>query len=530
MQPSTSSPLSGTALSASQVIEQMQRLVPPGSPPPQDSAILSQLSGLTQDLIRAYQSSGRLAEDPFYDAWTRPLYLYESEIRSLLAGKTALVTGGEGCVGAHLIDKLVALGAQRVVSVDHLRCDTDSAMPLPGAHPNVQLYAADIRDRAALDAIFTAEQPQLVFHAAAQRQPGLAEKQVRATITSNVFGTQNVIQLCETFGVEQCIFSSTGKASRYFTAEIYAASKKMAEWLFAQAVQTGRVRYGMVRFTHMLDNSLMNEQITAKVNEGILVNVHAPDRYVAGQNVGEAVHLMLNALVLSDPTAMRFLLVRNLGWPTESLEVALYKIMQSGRPTPIYFQGVQPGYEEAFFLGQVDWDDQLDINTLINALETSYNTRITQSQDMIDGELVPFDAAVASTQLAMLQVLCDRPDSTEAELKQGLANAVREIARTNFLLAAPELVLRILRWGVDPKKFARGELKLEGYRDIITLLVQCLAPRFTVDVVAKSQLDPAEVDQLLTVLATLPHLDSEIAVMKMVICNTVAPPPSVLKV
>jgi nucleoside-diphosphate-sugar epimerase len=508
----------------------MQRLVPPGSPAPTDPDILRQLAALTQDLIRAYQASGRLAEDPFYDAWTRPVYLYEAEIRPQVAGKTILITGGEGCVGAHLINKVVELGAARIISVDHVRCGSPESGPVVGAHPNVVLYAADIRDFAALEAIFTAEQPHLVFHAAAQRQPGLAEKQVRETITSNVFGTQNVIQLCETFGVEQCIFSSTGKASRYFTAEIYAASKKMAEWLFAQAVETGKVRYGMVRFTHMLDNSLMNEQITAKVQEGILVNVHAPDRYVAGQNVGEAVCLMLNALVLSHPDHLRFLLVRNLGWPTESLEVALYKIWQSGQPIPIYFQGVQPGYEESFFLGQVDWDDQIDINTLINALETSYNTTIPSSQDMIDGAMVPFDAAVLDAQITILQALCADRNCSEAELKEGLANAVRELARSNFLWAAPAQLLKILRWGVDPKKFANGSLNLESYQEIITLLVQCLAPRWTRQVVDSSQLALAEVEALLTVLATLPAVQPEIAQMQAVLAQDVACNPSAVKV
>jgi hypothetical protein len=65
--------------------------------------------------------------------------------------------------------------------------------------------------------------------------------------------------------VQQCVFSSTGKASRYFTAEVYAASKKIAEWQFAQAVQQGKVTYSMVRFTHTLDNSLVAQQIDERV-------------------------------------------------------------------------------------------------------------------------------------------------------------------------------------------------------------------------------------------------------------------------
>jgi nucleoside-diphosphate-sugar epimerase len=502
-------------MTSSEIIERMQQLVPPGSDEPQNPDILAQLWALTEDLIRAYQASGRLQEDPFYEARTRPLYLYEAEVCSQLQGKVVLVTGGEGCVGSRLIQKLVELGVERIVSIDKARCaDKACSQPIAGDQPGVFYYAADIRDYDTVETIFAIEQPQIVFHVAAQRHPGLAEKEIRETFTSNVFGTQNIIRLCEEFEVEQCIFSSTGKASRYFTAEVYAASKKMAEWMFAAALQRGRVRFGMVRFTHMLENSSMCEQIDNRVNHGKSVNIHAPDRYVAGQNVGEAVHLLLNALVHSESDRLKFVLVRHLGWPTESLEVALYKIIQSGKKLPIYFQGVIPGYEESFFLGQVDWDDQIDINTLINALETSYNSTISSSGDMIVGELVPFSTSVLNQQLAALKTLSHDPQVSEPQIKQGLATAVRAIARSSFLLTSPQKLLRVLRWGVNPKHFERGELKLAAHQDIIELLVNSLVDRLTLDVLHSTNVSVEEFEELLAVLAHLPAIRSTVAMMQ----------------
>lgn len=519
-------------LNSSAIVERMQRLVPPGSPEPQEPEVLAQLWSLTHDLIQAYKASGRLQEDPFYEARTRPLHLYEAEVRDRLKNNVVLVTGGEGCVGQHLINQLVALGVERLVSVDNARCGQPGSDEPIAAQPGVVLYAADIRDYAALEQIFERETPAIVFHVAAQRLPGLAEKQVRETVTSNVFGTQNVIQLCEAYGVEQCIFSSTGKASRYFTAEVYAASKKVAEWLFAEAAQTGNVRYGMVRFTHMLDNSSMCEQIDSKIDQGKPINIHAPDRYVAGQNVGEAVNLLLNGLAFSEPGHLKFSLVRHLGWPTESLEVALHKIIQSGKDLPIYFQGVQPGYEESFFLGQVDWDDQLEINTLINALETGYKSTISSSGDMIVAEVVPFSASVLAEQLAALKMLSDDRATPELTLKQGLAEVVREVARSSFLLASPQKVLKILRWGVNPKQFQRGELNLVAYKDFVELLVQTLcdypsgelrSTRLTPDVVISSGLPPQEVAELLEALATLPSIEAEVAQMQTAVSSLIAP-------
>ncbi len=506
-----------SSLSSQEIIQTIQHLVLPGSPEPTEPEILEQLRSLTQDLIQAYQRLGRLQADPFCEAQARPVQLFEAEVRTRLRGKAVLVTGGEGCVGSRLITRLLELGIHSISSIDQARCAVDRSTPgltpdpTPTLTPDgVKLYAADIRDRAALRAVFAAEQPEVVFHMAAQRLPGVAERKIRETVTSNVFGTQNVLRACEEFRVQQCVFSSTGKASRYLTAEVYAASKKIAEWLFAAAARRGSVRCSMVRFTHMLENSAMVQEIEQKVALGQPVNIHAPDRYVAGQNVGEAVHLLLNALVLAEPGRLKFNLVRHLGWPTESLEVALYTILRSGQNLPIYFQGVLPGYEEPFFLGQTDGDNQIDMNPLVNALETTYNLSISATQDMIVSQLVEFDPAVLHQHLEILQARCEDLAQPEQLIKQELASAVRQITRSSFQQASPQKLLKILRWGVSPKQFRCGQLDLSSFQDIIELLVQSLVDRLTIADI-HSSISLPEFVQLMAVLSTLPSIQPEVA-------------------
>ena len=498
-----------SSLSSQEIIQQMQRLVLPGSPEPTDPNVLEQLRSLTQALIQAYQRGGRLQDDPFGEARTRPVRLFEAEVRARLRGKVVLVTGGEGYVGSCLIARLLELGIAHIVSVDKARCAADRAVPVLETQAGVMLYAADVCDREKLRSIFAAEQPDVVFHIAAQRLPGVAEEAIRETVTSNVFGTQNVIRACEEFQVQQCVFSSTGKASRYVTAEVYAASKKMAEWLFAEAAQRGSVRCSMARFTHMLENSAMCQQIDEKVAQGRPVNIHAPDRYVAGQNVGEAVHLLLNALVLAEPGRLKFNLVRYLGWPTESLEMALYKILRSGQNLPLYFQGVIPGYEESFFLGQVDWDSEIDINTLINALESSHGASSLVG-DMIVAELMAFSPAVLHSHLATLRTLCEDLTQPELPIKPALAIAVREVARSTFLQTPPRKLLQILRWGVNPKQFQCGKLNLQSFQNILELLVQSLVDRLTIEDI-HSSISLPDFLQLVAVLETLPAIQPEVA-------------------
>lgn len=501
-------------LTSSEIIGHIQRLVPPGSPEPQEPALLQKLAHLTQALIHEYQNSGRLQDDPFGEVWTRSLHLYESEVRTFLMNQSVLVTGGEGFVGSCLINQLLKLGVSRVSSIDNARCCNHDLQPIQGQDPNVTLYAADVRDLNAMRQVFEQEKPAIVFHLAAIRIPGLAEKIIHETVTSNILGTQNLIQVCEEFRVQHCIFSSTGKSSRYWTAEVYAATKKVNEWLFAEAAQRGNVQYGMVRFTHMLNNSSMCEQIDAKVQGDRPINLHAPERYVVGQNVEEAVHLLLNALIFSRPKRLRFLLVRNLGWPTESLEVALFKILQSGKNLPIYFQGVPPGYEEPFFLGQVDWNHQTEINTLINALETQYSFEISSSGDMIVSEMVPFGIATLNEQLSQLKSRCDDVNVAPTEIKQKLASAVRTIALTTFNYAPASRGLEILKWGLNLKRYEQGEFCLKPYQPYVELVVQSLYKRLNLDILQTCKVSLQDFDRLLSALATFPSLHREIAYMK----------------
>jgi dTDP-4-dehydrorhamnose reductase len=470
------------ALSKSELINRIYDLVSPGSPEPQDPHLINVLKALTQRLITAYQADGALGEDPFAEVWSRSIHLYEPEVRHCLKNQVVLVTGGEGCVGSCLIKKLIALGVKQIISVDkarytsgEARCFADTARvaaPLITLESGVELvqYAIDIRDRDAIDYVFATEKPNIVFHLAAQRLPWLAEIQVWETVTSNIFGTQNIIRACEVHHVQRCIVSSTGKASRYLTGEVYAASKKMMEWQLAQAAQNGTVIYGMVRFTHMLDNSSFCQVYDDKIQQNKPVNVHAPDRYIVGQNLTEATHLLLNALVFAEPKRLKFLLCRNLGWPVETLEVALYKIFQSGQDNYVYFQGVTVGYEESFFRGQVDWRNPAEINTLINVIECQ-TKEIDPSGHMIIAEVPAFSKALLNQHMNQLKKLVECPNRPKAEIKQGLAEAIDSISGSVCAQAPTKILLKILHWGMDAKHLNADGTAAAAFQGILELLV-----------------------------------------------------------
>ena len=463
-------------------------LVAPRGTPAAGAAVQAELRILTQKLIASYRRDGKLLADPFLDARTRTIHVAEPEVREALEGNTVLVTGGSGCVGRALIAKLRDYRPRRIICVDWAAT----------APPGVIHYRVDIRDRRALTEAFERERPGVVFHLAAQRNPGLAERRVHETITTNVLGSANVIQACDTADVDVCVYSSTGKASRYLTNEVYAGSKKLSEWQMAIANRQGHTRYVLARFTHVLDNSLVCTELSDAITAAQPVGVHAPNRYVVAQNAREAAQLLLNCAVGAAPNRIRLAVVRNLGWPVETLEMALYLIRESGLDLPVYFLGCPRGYWEDFFRGQVDWRDPVNLHPLLNVLESPAR-RIDPSGTVIWTELEEIDAAQLDAGLVELYDAAFSPPACDENMRAALASVSTAMCRSSLNIAKPSDVLNILYWGVAPKYVEWGASGVL-FEPLVEILSHALHGRLCDAVIRQSALTGTDSQVLIDTL------------------------------
>ena len=144
----------------------MQQVLPPGMDNPSSQDVLQELRQLTEQLIACYWQAGRLGADPFEDVRGRENHVQEAEVRDALKGCTVLVIGGAGCVGSVLSSALGRFQPRRIVCLD-------KAVTLPATLPAAVVhYRADIRDATTVEAVFATEWPHVVFHLAAQRDPG----------------------------------------------------------------------------------------------------------------------------------------------------------------------------------------------------------------------------------------------------------------------------------------------------------------------------------------------------------------------
>lgn len=435
------------------------------SPSFRDKASCAELRHLTGALIEHYDAEGRLDEHPFAAARKRKLSLPFERIHNELKGGVCLVTGGLGCVGSALVAELLKFGVRRIVVVDK---GHRNQVPTPSLGALVEYLPCDVLDFRAVATIFSTCRPDFVFHTAAQRDPGYAETHVAHTVQTNVVGTYNVVRACEQAGtVKQCVFSSTGKASRYFTEEVYAATKKVCEFILDEYGKESATKYSLVRFTHILDNSLMEAELRhASAQE--YVAVHSPGKFVTAQNVEEAAYLMLNALVHSQAAQCQLLLVRHLEWPVESLQMALYHIKRSGRAIPIVFQGSPTGYTEEFFRGQLDWSSPSELNLLINVYENKQR-RYNQAGDIVISRICSGDKATLEQLVGRLQTVRGE-NETKKCLLQGLELLVQQALRH----VPKKETLNILKWGLQSPSATTGINPVSNYGKLVPLLLESL--------------------------------------------------------
>ncbi len=349
-------------LTATEIITQMREVVPPGRGSLTQAESRS-LSCLTQALL-ASKPAAQAEYRRFLEASRKDVGLPDPALAGSLQGKRILVTGGTGSIGSALMAQLARVRAAQLVSVS--RGVTQGWSRLPGA----EYVQADIRDPDQLAAVFGRARYDAVFHVAGQRNPALAEREVHRTVTTNVLGTRNVISAAARSGVPHVVLASTGKALRPYSAEVYTASKRAAEWLLWQAAADGLATYSAARFTHVIDNSIIHARLLDWCH-GEVIRLHAADIAFYVQSALQSAQLLLAARIGARPGPVRMHAIRDLGWPVSLLDVALGVLARTASAVPIYFSGYDRGYETAAFPGLYDPANAGDVSPLISLFEAA---------------------------------------------------------------------------------------------------------------------------------------------------------------
>ena len=166
-----------------------------------------------QAVMRAAQRLENLALDAERRAFSLQLAAPSWSGTAQVSGACYLVTGGAGFIGSHLVRRLLDQG-HAVIAVDEFNDYYDPVLKWENIadilqNPRFALRHIDVRDIETLRTVFATQRIDVIVHLAARAgvRPSIVDPQLY--VTSNVLGTQNMLELAREFGVSNFVYASS---------------------------------------------------------------------------------------------------------------------------------------------------------------------------------------------------------------------------------------------------------------------------------------------------------------------------------
>lgn len=286
-----------------------------------------------------------------------PVSLETENLAALLAGKTVMVTGAGGSIGAELVRQISNFRPGRILLVERAEYalfeiarefeSKESAEVVP--------LIADVCDEARMRQIFERYRPEIVFHAAAHKHVSLMESNAVESVKNNTFATQLLGSLAGEFGATDFVFISTDKAVN--PTSVMGASKRLAEIAVQDLNRRFETHFIAVRFGNVLGSAgsvvpIFRDQIRA----GGPVTVTDPEMTRYFMTIPEACQLVMQAGALGTGGEIFIL---DMGQPIRILDLAKDMIRLSGyvpfEDIDIVFSGIRKGeklFEELEMTGE----------------------------------------------------------------------------------------------------------------------------------------------------------------------------------
>lgn len=273
-------------------------------------------------------------------------------LSSFISGKRILVTGGGGSIGSELCRQIAKFNPGELMIIDIYENNAyDIQNELLKKHKNLNLtvFIASIRDKNRIDEILNKKRPHIVFHAAAHKHVPLMENNPTAAIKNNIFGTLNIVQAADKYGVNRFVMISTDKAVN--PTNVMGATKRICEMIIQTYNGISKTEYVAVRFGNVLgSNGSVIPLFKRQIAEGgpVTVTDERVIRYF--MTIPEACQLVLQAGTIASGGEIFIL---DMGEPVKIIDLARDLITLSGLEPDVDIKieitGLRPGeklYEE----------------------------------------------------------------------------------------------------------------------------------------------------------------------------------------
>jgi len=281
-----------------------------------------------------------------------PVALDDAGMHRFLEGRTVLVTGAGGSIGAELCRQIARFTPARLVLFELSEFALYSiAQEFADRYPALAVNAVigDAKDEVRVGELFARYKPDVVFHAAAYKHvPLMEEENAFQAVRNNVLSTIVIARAAQAQGAAKLVLISTDKAVN--PTNVMGASKRLAE-LACQAMQSvGRTELVIVRFGNVLGSAgSVVPRFREQIARGGPITVTHPEIQRYFMSIPEAAQLVLQAGQMGKGGEIYVL---DMGEPVLIADLAKQMIRLSGfseADVRIEYTGLRPGeklYEE----------------------------------------------------------------------------------------------------------------------------------------------------------------------------------------
>ena len=341
----------------------------------------------------------------------KPIVVADERTNAYYKDKVVLITGGGGSIGSELCRQLAKMNPKKIIILDIYEngaYDVQQELKIVyGNRLDLQIEICSITHKKALKRVFDKYHPQIIINAAAHKHVPLMEHNCIEAIYNNVFGTKNLVELCEEYHAERFMMVSTDKAVN--PTNVMGATKRMCEMIVQSASTHETVKYSATRFGNVLGSAgsvipLFKRQIA---NGGpVTVTDKRIIRYF--MTIPEASQLVLQSGAIANNGE---LFVLDMGQPVKIMDLADNMIRLSGvQGISVIETGLRPG-EKLF--------EELLVKT--EDLDKTSNSMIFIERD------TALSAEEIDKKLEILKKACEQEDDLVA--KEALRSVVPTFKR-----------------------------------------------------------------------------------------------------